>query len=156
MSRFAADPRWLIYLPPTMSPSETCHEGPWLEHSREALAYFAENGVEQVVCEEKHMGSRTVAVVCCDPDAARRRFGVTDGRAGILYTRTGRPFFNEAAQELGLLEVVRQALDAAGLWEKLQTDWVCLDCELMSWSAKVQDLLRTQYAAGGSRRKRWS
>ena len=26
MSRFAANPKWLIYLPPTMSPSETSHK----------------------------------------------------------------------------------------------------------------------------------
>src|SRR5205823_4936831 len=35
-------------------------------------------------------------------------------------------------------------------WEKLRTDWACLDCELMPWSAKAQELLRQQYAAVGS------
>lgn len=150
MSRFAADPHWLIYLPPTMSPCETCAEGEWLEYPREALAYYAENGVAQVVCEEKHMGSRTILVVCRDADVARRRFGVADGSAGIVYTRTGRPFFNDPALELGLLEIVRGAFDSTGLWERLHTDWACLDCELMPWSAKAQDLLRNQYAAVGA------
>jgi polynucleotide kinase-phosphatase len=150
MSRFAADPRWLIYLPPTMSPCETCPEGEWLEHPREALAHYAENGVEQVICEEKHMGSRAVLIVCRDADAARRRFGVTDGSAGIVYTRTGRPFFGDPALESGLLHVVRDAFDRAGLWARLHTDWACLDCELMPWSAKAQDLLRKQYAAVGA------
>src|SRR5206468_10339511 len=28
--------------------------------------------------------------------------------------------------------------------------WFCLDCELMPWSAKAQDLLKNQYAAVGS------
>src|SRR5204862_6688469 len=32
MSRFAANPKWLIYLPPTMSPSETSHALGLLEH----------------------------------------------------------------------------------------------------------------------------
>ena len=32
MSRFAANPKWLIYLPPTMSPSETSKEPGLLEH----------------------------------------------------------------------------------------------------------------------------
>ena len=40
MSRFAADPHWLIYLPPTMSPSETTPAPGLLEHPAEAFAYF--------------------------------------------------------------------------------------------------------------------
>ncbi len=40
ISRFAVDPRWLIYLPPTMSPSETCTEGALLEHPAQAFSYF--------------------------------------------------------------------------------------------------------------------
>jgi protein phosphatase len=40
MSRFAVDPRWLIYLPPTMSPPETRKDGEYLEHPAEAFAYF--------------------------------------------------------------------------------------------------------------------
>ena len=38
MSRFAVDPRWLIYLPPTMSPPETRPEGKYLEHPDQAFA----------------------------------------------------------------------------------------------------------------------
>ncbi|MCZ7685612.1 MAG: hypothetical protein M5U28_45275 [Sandaracinaceae bacterium] len=49
MSRFAVDPRWLVYLPPTMSPPEAAQEGPFLEHPREALAYYRERGVHEVV-----------------------------------------------------------------------------------------------------------
>src|SRR5690606_28986739 len=43
-------------------------------------------------------------------------------------------------------ERVREAITRAGLWDELGTDWVCLDCELMPWSAKAQALLREQYA----------
>jgi protein phosphatase len=89
MSRFAADPKWLIYLPPTMSPSEATHEPSLLEHPAEAFAYFRNQGVPKVVCEEKHMGSRAVVVVCREEQAARERFGVTGGETGIIYTRTG-------------------------------------------------------------------
>jgi len=63
MSRFAANPKWLIYLPPTMSPSETSQRDGYLEFPTEALEYFRRSGVESVVCEEKHMGSRAVAPV---------------------------------------------------------------------------------------------
>lgn len=150
MSRFAADPRWVIYLPPTMSPSETCPEGDALERPAEAFEYYARHGVEAVVCEEKHMGSRAVVVLCGDAEAARRRFGVDDGRAGVVYTRTGRPFFADRALEDALLDRVRRAMDAAGFWERFETDWICLDAELMPWSLKAGELLRSQYAAVGA------
>ena len=150
MSRFAANPKWLIYLPPTMSPTETTAQAGLLEHPAEAFAYFRREGVPRVVCEEKHMGSRAVVVVCRNEDAARRRFGVVEEGTGICYTRTGRRFFDDAKTEKGFLEKVRAALDAADFWNQFQTDWVCLDAELMPWSAKAQELLRQQYAAVGA------
>lgn len=152
MSRFAVDPRWLIYLPPTMSPCETSQAEGLLEHPAEALAYYRERGVTHAVCQEKHMGSRAVVVVCRDADAARARFGVLDGSAGTIYTRTGRRFFDgeQVGLETALLERLRVAVGAAGLWEELSTHWLCLDCELMPWSAKARALLETQYAPVGS------
>jgi protein phosphatase len=150
MSRFAADPKWLIYLPPTMSPSETTKEPGLLEHPAEAFAYYRHEGIPRVVCEEKHMGSRAVMIICRDEDAARRRFGVVEDGAGIVYTRTGRRFFAETALEMELLGRVRAAIGASGIWEELGTDWVCLDTELLPWSAKAQELLRSQYAAVGA------
>jgi protein phosphatase len=150
MSRFAADPRWLIYLPPTMSPCETSHEPGLLEHPAEAFAYYRNEGVPRVICEEKHMGSRAVVIVCRDEPAARSRFGVETGAIGTVVTRTGRRFFKEGELERRFLERVREALTFANLWQRLETSWVCLDCELMPWSAKAQDLLRTQYAAVGA------
>jgi protein phosphatase len=150
MSRFAANPKWLIYLPPTMSPCETSSEPGLLEHPAEAFGYYRSQGAPQVICEEKHMGSRAVVIVCRDEHAARERFGVTGGEVGIVYTRTGRRFFNEPALEAQFLDRVRSALAAANLWRELDTKWVCLDCELMPWSAKAQELLKTQYAAVGA------
>lgn len=149
MSRFAVDPHWLIYLPPTMSPSETSLREGLLEHPEDAFAYFRERGTARVVCEEKHMGSRAVAIVCRDGDAARKRFGIDSAAGGIVYTRTGRPFFNDEALEAALLDRLRQAATRAGWWEKLSTDWFCLDAELMPWSAKAQALLLQQYAPVG-------
>jgi polynucleotide kinase-phosphatase len=150
MSRFAANPKWLVYLPPTMSPCETSREAGLLEHPAEAFAYFRSQGVPNVVCEEKHMGSRAVAIVCQDEQAARERFGITEPEAGIIYTRTGRRFFNSLVLERELLDRLRGALSAAGFWQEFQTSWACLDCELMPWSAKAQELLRSQYAAVGA------
>ncbi|NBD08924.1 polynucleotide kinase-phosphatase [Corallococcus silvisoli] len=150
MSRFAIDPRWLLYLPPTMSPSETSQQAGFLEHPQEAFDYYRREGVTRVVCEEKHMGSRAVVVLARDADAARRRFGVTSGETGVCYTRTGRRFFSDEALEAAFLARVRAALDASGFWEDLKTDWACLDCELMPWSLKAQELLRDPYAAVGA------
>jgi protein phosphatase len=149
MSRFAADPRWLIYLPPTMSPCATSAEPGLLEHPREAFNYFLGEGVGRVVCQRKHMGSRAVAIVCRDEAVAAKRFGVS-GESGILYTRTGRRFFDDRATETALLDILRERIAVAGLWDELASDWFCLDCELMPWSAKAQGLLREQYAAVGS------
>ncbi len=150
MSRYAINSRWLIYLPPTMSPSETSQQSGLLKHPTEAFDYFRVQGVPQVVCEEKHMGSRAVVVICRDETVARRRFGVVDEGIGACFTRTGRRFFNDAALESEMLARLNAATGAAGLWDELGTDWLCLDAELMPWSAKAQDLLRDQYAAVGS------
>ena len=49
-----------------------------------------------------------------------------------------------------LLTQVKQAVDKAGYWETLNTDWLCLDCELMPWSVKAQALLQQQYAPVGA------
>ena len=148
MSRFAVDPRWLIYLPPTMSPSETCKAGEYLEHPAEAFAYYRNAGIDQVICEHKHMGSRAVIVVCRDEAAAGERFGIT--RRGVIYTRTGRPFFVDPAIEAAVLDRIAAAAARAGLWDELATSWLCLDAEIMPWSVKAQELLRSQYAAVGS------
>lgn len=146
ISRFAVDPRWLIYLPPTMSPSETSEQEGYLERPEEALAYYRAAGVGGAVCQQKHMGSRAVVVVGASPAALRRRFGVEGDARGVVYTRTGRAFFTDPALEQALLARLADAIGRAGLWTELATDWLCLDCELMPWSAKAQALLRTQYA----------
>jgi len=150
MSRFAIDPHWLIYLPPTMAPSDTCSDGDYLEHPRETFAYFRHQGVPRVICQEKHMGSRAVIVLCRDGGVARRRFGVVGPEAGVVYTRTGRAFFSDHAQHTEVVDRLRVAMDRAGLWQRLETDWICLDAEIMPWSAKAQELLRSQYAPTGA------
>ena len=167
MSRFAIDPRWLLYLPPTMSPVATSARPGLLEHPGQAFDAFRADGVDAVVCEEKHMGSRAVALVCRDAETARARFGAGGslpgvalraagglsetpaGPTGAVWTRTGRSFFGPALTE-ELLARLRAAVEAAGLFDELSTGWLLLDAELMPWSAKAEDLLRNQYAAVGA------
>ena len=156
MSRFAIDPRWLIYLPPTMSPCETAGDGAYLERPEEAFAYFRHNEIDEVICQRKHMGSRAVVVVCRNAETARRRFGAMEETAqypGRCFTRTGRQFFDDPALNDGILNAIGAAMTAAGLWDELETDWICLDCELMPWNAKAQGLLREQYAPVGAAAK---
>lgn len=137
MSRFAVDPRALVWLPPTMAPCSTSTIEGYLEHPAQALGDYRAAGVDRVVCEEKHMGSRAVVLVA---QAHTDRFGGD----GAIYTRTGRPMFGS------LLPRVRAAVTAAGLWSELDTDWLLLDCELLPWSAKAGELIREQYASVGA------
>jgi protein phosphatase len=150
MSRFAIDPRWLIYLPPTMSPCATADLPDHLEHPAQAFDYYRAEGVTSVICQEKHMGSRAVLVLARTPQAAVERFGVADGSTGALYTRTGRPFFADPEITDALLAAVRAAAESCGLFDELGSDWLALDAELMPWSAKAVGLLREQYAAVGA------
>jgi protein phosphatase len=150
MSRFAVDPKWLIYLPPTMSPSETSMLPGLLEHPLEAFAYYRHEGVPRVICEQKHMGSRAVVIVCRDEAVSVKRFGVIEPALGVVYTRTGRRFFSETALEREFLGRIREAADHSGLWDELGTEWMCVDCELMPWSVKAQELLTSQYAPVGA------
>ena len=150
MSRFALDPRWLLYLPPTMSPVATSHREDLLEHPDQAFEAYLREGVASVLCEEKHMGSRAVLLVCQSPDAARSRFGVPAPDApGAVWTRTGRPFFTPGPAA-SLIEAARAAAEAAGLFDKLGTSWLLLDAELLPWNVKAGQLLRDQYAAVGA------
>jgi len=149
MSRFAADPHWLIYLPPTMSPCETSKLPGYLEYPSEAFDYYKTRGIGKVVCEQKHMGSRAVIVLCKDAETAVKRFGVADNSFGIIYTRTGRHFFDDAETEKALLARFQKSLSESRFWDDFDTGWVCVDAELMPWSAKAQELLETQYAPVG-------
>ncbi|GAB7190379.1 polynucleotide kinase-phosphatase [Kineococcus sp. NUM-3379] len=153
VSRYAVDPRVLLYLPPTMSPVATSTSPGLLEHPEQAFGAYRADGVRQVLCEEKHMGSRAVVLVCRDAEAATR-FGPAAAPAlGQVWTRTGRAFLPPDLTA-ALLAEVRAACTAAGLFEELPdgsgTGWLLLDAELLPWNAKAQQLLREQYAATGA------
>jgi len=82
------------------------------------------------------MGSRAVALV--------RRDG-----GGTLHTRTGRSFLGPGLSA-ALLARLATAAETAGLFGELDGDWLLLDAELLPWSAKAGDLVRSQYAAVGA------
>jgi len=146
MSRWAINPKRLVYLPPTIAPCGTSERDDFLEHPQQAINYYRKRGVRKLICEEKHMGSRAILIVCKDAAVVKQRFGLVSDRIGICYTRTGRNFFTNELIETQFLSRVQGALTASGFWEEHNTDWVCLDAELMPWSAKAQSLLKDQYA----------
>src|SRR5260221_11036288 len=125
-----------------MSPRETIARAGVVEQPAEGFAYFRREGVARGVCEEKHMGSRAVVIVCRNEDAARRRFGIVEAGLGICYTRTGRRFFDDAKIEKQFLEKVRGAVDAGGFWQQFEAAWIWLWPEFMPWFAKAQHQLR--------------
>ena len=150
MSRFAIDPRWLVYLPPTMAPTGTSNRPDVLEYPEQAFSEYLADGVPHVICEEKHMGSRAIVIVCRYPSVAQSRFGIDGDESGVIYSRTGRAFLSDPSDSAEALRRIGAACDAAGLWDALGSDWVLLDCELMPWSAKALELIRRQYAAVGA------
>jgi protein phosphatase len=145
MSRWAIDPRWLLYLPPTMSPPATSSLPGYLEHPNEAFSAYRSDGLTHLIAEEKHMGSRAIVLAAKDPE----RFGAPAGWRGVVHTRTGRRFFS-AAFEAEVLDRVHAALDASGIFAELETDWVLLDAEIVPWSVKAGDLIRDLYASVGA------
>jgi protein phosphatase len=147
MSRFAANPRWLIYLPATMAPPEASPLPGLVEHPAEAFAYYRNHHLSQVVCQEKHNGARAVVVVCRDEEAARAAFGVQGEGIGVVLTRTGRRFFDGGPLEQELLARLHAALGRASWWQRFRTSWVLLDAALISCSAGARELLEMFCAA---------
>ena len=145
LSRYTVLPNWLVYLPPTMAAPMTSRAG-LLEHPDEAFNYYQKEGVSSLICEEKHMGSRAVVVICQDSAAAKTRFDVVSENAGIVYTRTGRPFFTDDSLQHALLTQLQRTLSETDFWRDFGTDWAVFDTELMPWSYKAQALLEQQYA----------
>jgi len=96
------------------------------------------------------MGSRALIVLARTQSVAEKRFGVHGGSRGVVVTRTGRRFFNDAAIEEVAMHRLDAAMEASGLWHELGTDWVLWDAEIMPWSMKAGSLIRGQYAAVGS------
>ena len=145
MSRFAVDPRWLVYLPPTMSPVATSQP--------RRLPRAPGAGVRGVRRLGRHAG---------------RVRGEAHGLAGHRGHRAGRrrrraPLRRRRRHHRRRLHAHRPAVlrdtsalvdrlrtAAQPLFESLDTDWLALDCELLPWSAKALELIKAQYASVGA------
>ena len=151
MSRFAIDPRWLIYLPPTMSPVATARASPVCSSTRRRPSRrIRADGVPAVVCEEKHMGSRAVALVCRDLDAARARFGAPGDALGAVWTRTGRSFFAPDAHRRAGRPAARRPPSGPGCSTSSARAGCCSTPSCCRGAPRPSELLRNQYAAVGA------
>ncbi|PJN91115.1 polynucleotide kinase-phosphatase [Bacillus sp. mrc49] len=134
----------LIYIPPTMSPtpspSSAAH---YLEHPREAIDYYRSNGIQTMIAEKKHMGSRAILFLFRDKEASKTYTGFES--LGVIHTRTGRRFFDVQTEEQ-LLFKINQDLHESGYFETYDTDYLLLDAEIMPWNLKAKELISRQYA----------
>ncbi len=95
------------------------------------------------------MGSRAVVLVC----RTWRRRGPGSARPVTSSARCGRAPggpSSTSALTAQLVDRIRAAAEAAGLFDELGTPWLLLDAEMLPWSAKAGQLLRDQYAAVGA------
>lgn len=84
----------MVYLPPTMSPTpKPSGLDGYLEHPVEAFEYYQANGVETMVVEKKHMGSRGILCLYKNRQAGQEYVG--RATLGMIYTRKGRAFFKK-------------------------------------------------------------
>lgn len=134
----------LIYIPPTMSPAPMVSgDEEYLEHPREAIAYFRSQGVKTMVAEKKHMGSRAILLLFRDEQAAVAYVGRPT--LGTIYTRTGRAFFDKET-ERNVLSRLNADLHRADYFTRYNTELLLLDAEIIPWNLKARELIATQYA----------
>ena len=144
VSHYTVPIEQLLYIPPTMSPTPvTSAEPDYLEHPKEAFEYYKGHGIHKMVAEKKHMGSRAVLLLFKDVEIAKQTVG--SEILGVIYTRTGRRFFDKVTEK-EVLHKLNEELKNKGYFEKYETDYVLLDAEIMPWNLKAKELISNQYA----------
>ncbi|NHC42066.1 polynucleotide kinase-phosphatase [Bacillus sp. MM2020_1] len=135
----------IVYLPPTMSPTPKPSSLPgYLEHPSDAFDYYQANGVDTMIVEKKHMGSRGILFLFKNKQVAKEYIGRET--LGSIYTRTGRAFFKKELEEQ-ILQVLNE--DLSSYFEKYNTNFVLMDAEILPWNLKAKELIMNQYAHVG-------
>lgn len=144
VSHYTVPIEQLLYIPPTMSPTPLTSSQPgYLEHPKEAIDYYRNHGIHTMIAEKKHMGSRAVLLLFKDVESAKKAVG--SETLGVIYTRTGRRFFDKITEAEIVLNLNEELVNK-GYFEKYQTDYVLLDAEIMPWNLKAKELISGQYA----------
>ncbi|WP_180230100.1 polynucleotide kinase-phosphatase [Bacillus sp. AFS073361] len=135
----------IVYLPPTMSPTpKPSNLAGYLEHPQEAFDYYQANGIDTMIVEKKHMGSRGILLLFKHKEAAKEYIGRET--LGSIYTRTGRAFFKKEL-EAQILQTLHA--DLKSYFETYNTDFVLMDAEILPWNLKAKELIMNQYAHVG-------
>lgn len=143
ISKYSINHKALIYLPPTIPPVPSSKLEDFIEHPNEGFDYYRENGIKKVICQLKHMGSRGLILIGKNEQIMKSKFNL-DG-LGEIWSRTGRQLFNDEWRNY-LLNKFKEIIDKSGLWDKLDTEWILFDGEVLPWSIKSQYLLNHEYA----------
>ncbi|MEI5907699.1 polynucleotide kinase-phosphatase [Bacillus spongiae] len=134
----------LVYIPPTMSPTpQPSALKDYLEHPKEVIEYYRRMGVEKMVAEKKHMGSRGILMLFNSKKSGLKYVGRET--LGVIYTRSGRRFFHDEV-ESDILKRLNDGLNHHNYFQKYETDYVLLDAEIMPWNLKAKELISKQYA----------
>lgn len=97
VSHFTVPIEELVYIPPTMSPTPLPSAvDDYLEHPKEVIEYFRSMGVERMVAEKKHMGSRGILMLFNNKESGLKYVGRET--LGVIYTRSGRKFFHDETE----------------------------------------------------------
>ena len=118
MSRFALDPRWLVYLPPTILRviPQNC---PQCWSIRLRCSPISAITACPAWSAKKTHGLRAIVVLGQDAEVIERRFGITGAGIGTCYHAYGTPVLEDHDLETQFLERVRSAFTNAGLWAEL-------------------------------------
>ncbi|RBW69663.1 polynucleotide kinase-phosphatase [Bacillus taeanensis] len=144
ISHFTIPIEQLIYIPPTMSPTpHTSSYEDYLEHPKEAIDYYRSQGIQMMIAEKKHMGSRAILFLFKNEASAKKFIGIET--LGVIYTRTGRRFFNVETKKEIVLKINKE-LQEKRYFEKYDTEYVLMDAEIMPWNLKAKELISSQYA----------
>lgn len=133
----------VIYIPPTMSPTPQTSALPdYLEHPADAFHYYKKNGIQKLIAQKKHMGSRAVIFIAKNKEVAKEL--INSDSLGHITTRTGRAFFEQKEQQQ-MVENIHAELVGKNYFEQFNTNFVLMDAEILPWNLKAQSLIDQQY-----------
>lgn len=144
VSHFTVPIEELIYIPPTMSPTPSPSTlVDYLEHPKEVIDYYRGMGIDKMIAEKKHMGSRGILLVFKNEAVALKYIGRET--LGVINTRNGRTFFQKEIEH-EILQRINKGLTDNDYYQTYNTDFVLLDAEIMPWNLKAKELINSQYA----------
>ena len=129
----AVDSRWLCFIPPSIATLQSDEIDGELEDPRFVFDYYRGERIGDLIAEIDRGGTRAVALICRDSESAMKRFGASE--TGCIYSGKARPLLPDSAT---FIDALRSALTRAGFWKRLETDWVCLEGEILpsAWYGK--------------------